>query len=289
MPAQVEKWREEMDSYRMKSLKDIFPKEKPVIGMVHLPPLPGSVGYQGYGMQQIIDFATQDAQLLVQGGVDGIMVENMWDLPFAVGSDVSPEQQCCQAVAAKEVIRSVKLPVGINVVHNGGRVTLGIAIASGAKFVRICLLTGAQIWDTGEFDHGCARELLTTRKLTYSENIKLFCDVDKKHSVRFPGIDLETHIEWTDFYLADALIISGKMTGSAPSVEKVKRAREAIGARRPILMGSGTTAENVGGFLEYADGCIVGYSLKDGRPENHVSLEKVKRYMAAVEKVRKNK
>ena len=79
------------------------------------------------------------------------------------------------------------------------------------------------------------------------------------------------------------------MTGSAPSVEKVKRAREAIGARRPILMGSGTTAENVGGFLEYADGCIVGYSLKDGRPENHVSLEKVKRYMAAVEKVRKNK
>jgi len=287
MTRDVEKWRDEMDAYRMKSLRDIFTKSKPVIGMVHLPPLPGSVGYQGYGMQQIIDFAVRDAQHLVEGGVDGLMVENMWDLPFAVGTDVSPEQMCAQAVAAKEVIRAVKLPVGINVVHNGGRVTLGITIAAGAKFMRICLLTGAQIWDTGEFDHGCARELLTTRKMAYAEDIKLFCDVDKKHSVRFPGLDLETHIEWTEFYLADAIIISGKMTGSAPSVEKVKHARETMGTRRPILMGSGTNAENVAEFLKYADGCIVGFSIKeDPRPENPVSVEKMKRYMEAVERVR---
>lgn len=287
MTHKVEEWRDEMNAYRMKGLSEIFAKPKPVIGMVHLPPLPGSVGYTGYGMQQIIDFACRDAQRLVEGGVDGLMVENMWDLPFAVGMDTSPEQMCSQSVAAKEVIRSVKLPVGINVVHNGGRVTLGIAIASGARFVRICLLTGAQVWDTGEFDHGCARELLTTRKLTYSENIKLFCDVDKKHSVRFPGIDLDTHIEWTEFYLADALIISGKMTGSAPTVEKVKHAREVIGNRRPILMGSGTNPSNVVEFLKYADGCIVGFSTKEGRPENPVSVDLVKRYMDSVEKVRK--
>jgi membrane complex biogenesis BtpA family protein len=287
MTHKVEEWRDEMDAYRMKGLSEIFAKPKPVIGMVHLPPLPGSVGYTGYGMQQIIDFACRDAQHLVEGGVDGLMVENMWDIPFAVGMDTSPEQMCSQAVAAREVIRSVKLPVGINVVHNGGRVTLGIAIASGARFVRICLLTGAQVWDTGEFDHGCARDLLTTRKLTCSENIKLFCDVDKKHSVRFPGIDLDTHIEWTEFYLADALIISGKMTGSAPTVEKVKHAREVIGNRRPILMGSGTNPSNVGEFLSYADGCIVGFSLKEGRPENPVSVDLVKRYMNSVEKVRK--
>ena len=287
MTHKVEEWRDEMNAYRMKGLSEIFAKPKPVIGMVHLPPLPGSVGYTGYGMQQIIDFACRDAQRLVEGGVDGLMVENMWDIPFAVGMDTSPEQMCSQSVAAKEVIRSVKLPVGINVVHNGGRVTLGIAIASGARFVRICLLTGAQVWDTGEFDHGCARELLTTRKLTYSENIKLFCDVDKKHSVRFPGIDLDTHIEWTEFYLADALIISGKMTGSAPTVEKVKHAREVIGNRRPILMGSGTNPSNVVEFLKYADGCIVGFSTKEGRPENPVSVDLVKRYMDSVEKVRK--
>ena len=287
MLGQVEKWRDEMDIYRMKKLEEVFGITKPVIGMVHLPPLPGSVGYTGYGMQQIIDFGLRDAQRLIEGGVDGLIVENMWDLPFAVGKEVSPEQMCSQAVAAKEIIREVNVPVGINVVHNGGRVCLGIAIASGAKFIRVCMLTGAGIWDTGEIDNGCARELLTTRKLAQAENIKLFCDVDKKHSVRFPGIDLETHIEWTEFYLADALIISGKMTGSAPTVEKVKQARGYIGDKRPILMGSGTNAENVKDFLQYADGCIVGSSLKEGdRTENPVSVDKVKQYMDAVRAVR---
>ena len=287
MLGQVEKWRDEMDAYRMKKLEEVFSVAKPVIGMVHLPPLPGSVGYTGYGMQQIIDFGLRDAQRLIEGGVDGLIVENMWDLPFAVGKEVSPEQMCSQAVAAKEIIREVNVPVGINVVHNGGRGCLGIAIASGAKFIRVCMLTGAGIWDTGEIDNGCARELLTTRKLAQAENIKLFCDVDKKHSVRFPGIDLETHIEWTEFYLADALIISGKMTGSAPTVEKVKQARGYIGDKRPILMGSGTNAENVKDFLQYADGCIVGSSLKEGEhTENPVSVDKVKQYMDAVRAVR---
>jgi predicted TIM-barrel enzyme len=78
------------------------------------------------------------------------------------------------------------------------------------------------------------------------------------------------------------------MTGSAPSVEKVKLAREKANPKRPILMGSGTNADNVADFLQYADGCIVGFSIKeDPRPENAVSVEKVKRYMSAVESVRK--
>ncbi len=286
MEARVTDWRAQLDGRRLNSMTELFATPKPVIGMVHLPPLPGSVGYNGYGMRQIIDFALQDAHTLVEGGVDGLIVENMWDLPFAVGTAVSPEQLCAQAVAAAEVVRSLQVPVGINVVHNGGRACLGIAIASGAAFIRVCLLTGAQVWDTGEFDHGCARELLTTRKLAQAEHIKLFCDVDKKHSVRFPGIDLATHIEWTEFYLADALIISGRMTGDAPQVEKVRLAKELAGAR-PVLMGSGMTAANVAEFFQYADGCIVGFGMKDeGHPDRPVNLGHVKRFMDAVAKTR---
>jgi membrane complex biogenesis BtpA family protein len=286
MSGNAAEWRQDMDAYRMKSLKEMFPRSKPVIGMVHLPPLPGTVGYTGYPAQQIVDFALQDAETLVKGGVDGLIVENMWDLPYAVGSDVAPEQMCAQAVAAAEVVKAVAVPVGINVVHNGSRVCLGIAIAAGASFIRVCLLTGAQIWDSGEFDHGCARDLLTARKLTQSEHIKLFCDVDKKHSVRFPGIDLATHIEWTEYFRADAMIISGRMTGDAPDIAKVKHAKELAGSR-PILMGSGMTAENVAEFLQVADGCIVGFGMKEaGQPHKPVSLDIVQRLMQAVESVR---
>ncbi|MBM4467886.1 MAG: BtpA/SgcQ family protein [Chloroflexi bacterium] len=278
-------WKDRLDGLRLKSLKEMFGVEKPIIGMVHLLPLPGAPGYDFYGMEAIIDHALRDAEALISGGVDGLMVENMWDLPYYVGLDVPPEEMTAQAVAARAVVEAVDVPVGINVIHNGGRVTMAIAVAAGADFIRVCLLTGARVWDTGELDHGCAAELLRWRKNLGAEQVKIFADVDKKHSVAFPGIDLATHIEWTEFYLADALIVSGKMTGAAPELEKVRRARELTA--RPILMGSGTTAENVAQFLQYADGAIVGTALKvDGVAENAVDVERVKRYMEAVEAAR---
>lgn len=273
-------WKRRWDGLRIRSLRDLFGVEKPVIGMVHLPPLPGAPGYTGYGMDAVIEAALADARALVRGGVDGLIVENMWDLPYFVGRAVPPEESAAQAVAARAVVEEASVPVGINVVHNGGVVALAIAVAAGAKFIRVCLLTGAQVWDTGEFDHGCAAELLRKRKELQAEHVKLLCDVDKKHAVRFPGIDLATHIEWTEFYGADALIVSGRMTGSAPDLEKVRRAKEL--ATRPVLLGSGATEGNVAAFLRYADGVIVGSSLKrGGDPTAPVDEERVKRFVEA--------
>src|SRR2546425_9156144 len=111
-------WQQQMDFPRLKSLAEFFGVPKPVIGMVHLWPLPGAPGYTGYGMQTIIDHALRDAEVLVQGGVDGLIVENMWDLPYYVGAGVKPEAMTAQAVAAAEGVKSFPLPVGINVIHN---------------------------------------------------------------------------------------------------------------------------------------------------------------------------
>jgi uncharacterized protein len=278
-------WKQRLDDLRLASLAQMFDVEKPVIGMVHLWPLPGSPGYTGYGMGTILDHALRDAEALLTGGVDGLVVENMWDWPYYVAGDVQLEAVTAQAVAARKVKEMAGCPVGVNVIHNGWRAELSIAIAAGLDFMRVCILTGARLWDTGDLDRGCAADLLRKRKELDAEGIRLFADVDKKHSLPFPGLDLETHIEWTEFYGADALIVSGRMTGDAPPVDKVRRAREA--AKRPILMGSGTTVENVAQFLRYADGAIVGSSLKvDGVMENSVDVERVCRYMDAVKAVR---
>ncbi|HJZ50722.1 MAG TPA: BtpA/SgcQ family protein [Candidatus Acidoferrales bacterium] len=279
---QMPEWKQEMDRPRLRSLADLFPAPKPVIGMVHLWPLPGAPGYTGYGMQVIVEHALRDAEALVQGGVDGLVVENMWDLPYYVGNDVKPEAMTAQAVAAAEVVKNFPVPVGINVIHNGGVVCLAIAVAAGARFIRVCILTGARVWDTGDFDHGCAAELMRKRKELAADRIHIFADVDKKHSVPFPGIDLQTHIQWTEFYGADALIVSGKFTGNAPDVEKVREAKRL--ATRPVLIGSGCSAENAAAFLQCADGIVVGTSLKrDGVMENAVDVNRVR---ALMEKVR---
>jgi membrane complex biogenesis BtpA family protein len=286
-------WKVRLDEVRLDSLAGMFGVEKPIIGMVHLWPLPGAPGYTGYGMDTILRHARRDAEALLDGGVDGLIVENMWDLPYYVGPQVPVEAVTAQAVAARAIVDLSDVPVGINVVHNGGLVELAIATAAGAAFIRVCILTGARLWDTGDLDGGCAADLLRRRKDLYAENIKLFADVDKKHSLPFPGLDLETHIEWTEFYRADALIISGRMTGDAPPLDKVREARKLVLsgteglASRPILMGSGTSAENIADFLQYADGAIVGSSLKvDGIAENPVDVARVRRYMAAVRAVR---
>ena len=81
-------WKQRLDALLIRDLRAIFRTAKPVIGMVHLWPLPGAPGYTGYGMQTIIDQALYDAHTLAEGGVDGLIVENMWDIPFRAGPNV---------------------------------------------------------------------------------------------------------------------------------------------------------------------------------------------------------
>ncbi len=60
--------------------------------MVHLMPLPGSPAHEGWDMDAIIENAIRDARALVENGVDGIIVENMWDLLYYVGSRIPSEE-----------------------------------------------------------------------------------------------------------------------------------------------------------------------------------------------------
>lgn len=274
-------WKQRLDALQIQDLRAIFGTPKPVIGMVHLWPMPGAPGYAGYDMDTIIDQAVRDAHALVEGGVDGLIVENMWDIPFRAGPHIQPESIAAHAVAARAVKQAVDLPLGINLVHNGGVALLGIAIAAGASFIRVCMFTGAGVWDAGSWDEGCAADLMRRRAELHAEHIKILADVDKKHSVRFPGIDLATHIEWTRFFGADALIVSGRMTGDAPDIGKVREAK-ALAGDRPLLIGSGADERTIAAFMAVADGVIVGSSVKrDGRIENPVDGERVRRFVAA--------
>jgi len=274
-------WKQHLDSIRIRDLAEIFQTPRPIIGMVHCWPLPGSPGYSGYGIETVIEHALRDAEALAEGGCDGLIVENMWDIPFRAGPEIQPESIASHAVVVRAVKERIGLPLGVNLVHNGGVTLLGIALAGGASFIRVCMFTGAGVWDSGAWDEGCAADLMRRRKELHAEHIKLFADVDKKHSVRFPGIDLAIHVSWTRFFGADALIVSGRMTGDAPDLDKVRQARDLAGDR-PLLLGSGTTEANIAAFMEVADGAIVGSSVKvDGQAENRVDVQRVRRFVQA--------
>ncbi len=280
-------WAKRFYSPQLTSLKSLFGVEKPIIGMVHLIPLPGSPAYEGWGMDEIINNALKDAHALIEGGVNGIIVENMWDLPYYSGaSRIPPEEIAAHAVSAAEVIKEVSVPAGITVIHNGGRVALGIAKAAGARFIRVCLYTGAAVWDTGEFDHGNAADLTRLRKLIHAEDIRFFTDIIKKHSVVFPGIDLRTHAIWSRFYMADALIVTGSMTGVPPTKKDVLAVKEAV-PDAPLIIGSGLNLRNSRELLSVADGAIVGtYFKKEGITQNPVDIRRVRNLMKVVKELR---
>ena len=81
--------------------RDLFGTSKAFIGVVHLLPLPGSPRWGG-NMRAVIDRAEQEANILEQGGVNGIIVENFGDVPFRTGR-LDPETIASMTVAVERV------------------------------------------------------------------------------------------------------------------------------------------------------------------------------------------
>jgi membrane complex biogenesis BtpA family protein len=241
-------------------LSDLFRAKRPLIGMVHLLPLPGSPGYGG-GMDAVIQHAVRDAEALEAAGLDGLMVENYGDLPFYPGG-VPPETLAALAVCVREVVGIVRLPVGVNLLRNDAEGALAVAHAAGARFIRVNVHTGVMLADQGVLT-GRAHETVRLRA-RLGAKVAIFADVWVKHATPFPGAELEQAAEDT-FHrgMADALIVSGSGTGKPTESGHVTLVRRAV-PEAPVLVGSGVTPETVSEALAIGDGAIVGSSLARG-------------------------
>jgi membrane complex biogenesis BtpA family protein len=253
----------------------------PLIGMLHLPALPGAPrGAQS--LAEITAYVLRDAEALARGGVHGLMLENFGDTPFFPGRvPAAVVAQMTQIAGA--VRRQCELPLGINVLRNDGRSALAIAHAVGAAFIRVNVLTGARVTDQGVIA-GQAHKLLRDRVRLGATGIRIWADVDVKHSAALgaPRAIEEEVADLVERGGADAVIVSGSGTGRPTDVEQVRRVKAAAGAH-PVLVGSGVTAETVGAFKACADGAIVGTALKvDGVAANAVDAGRVARLVMAV-------
>jgi len=230
---------------------------KAIFGMVHLRALPGSPLYDG-SIDAVIDAAVADARAIRDGGCDGIVFENFGDRPFHKNRVEAVTIAALTRVIG-EVNRDVSLPFGVNVLRNDPRAALAIAAMTGATFIRINVHTGVMFTDQGMIE-GEASETLRVRK-AIAPDVAIFADHFVKHAIPPPGADpVQTAKDLRHRGLADAVIISGAETGSAPDADRLRVVREALDDT-PILIGSGLTESNAAQFAD-ADGAIVGTSLK---------------------------
>lgn len=121
-------------------LKHLFKTPNPIVGVVHLLPLPTSARWGG-SLKAVIDRAEQEATALASGGVDAIIVENFFDAPFPK-SQVDPAVVSAMTLVIHRLMNLVTLPMGINVLRNDAQSALAIASCVQAQFIRVNVLSG---------------------------------------------------------------------------------------------------------------------------------------------------
>lgn len=258
-------------------LNELFAAAKPVVGMVHIPPLPGSPRYGG-DVRAVREAVLRDAETAVEGGIHGLLLENFGDAPFWPRRVPAIVVGHITALAV-ELRRRFPVPLGINVLRNDGRSALAIAHAAGAQFIRVNVLCGARLTDQGILE-GIAPKLLRDRA-QLPATVKILADVDVKHSAPLAVRPIEEEAEETLARGgADGLIVSGAATGRPVDPSQLRAVRNAAHGA-PVLVGSGVTAENVAQYLDCADAVIVGTWLKrNGDVSQPVDAERVRALMA---------
>lgn len=242
-----------------KSIAGILPPRS-LLGVVHLPALPGAPRYGGK-LAAVRQSMRRDLLTLKKGGAHAVIMENFGDAPFAASS-AGPAAVACLTSLACEARELFPGPLGINLLRNDGIGAMAVAAASGADFIRVNVLVGARLADQGILN-GIAEPLLRFRKKIGADPIRIFADIDVKHSAPLaPGYTIED--EARDAWErggADALILSGAGTGHGTDPDHLRRAHAAA-PHAPLLIGSGTTLDNLADYLPETSGFIVGTALK---------------------------
>lgn len=271
---------------RPNAIEALFGRRKAVIGVIHSLPLPGSPGYEGQPMTEIVDFAVAEAKRYRAGGVDGLIVENHGDIPFSKPEHLGPETAAGMAVMTDAVRRASGLTVGVNVLANGAIQALAVAKAAGAAFIRVNQWANAYVANEG-FVEGPAAAATRYRAWLQAREVKIFADVHVKHGAHAITADrsIPELARDVEFFDADVAIATGQRTGDSATMEELSTI--AGGTALPVAVGSGVTPDNVGDILTVADAVIVASYLKrDGVWWNPVDPERLRTFMAAVERAR---
>ncbi|MDP9137322.1 MAG: BtpA/SgcQ family protein [Pseudomonadota bacterium] len=264
-------------------LKETFGVDKPIIAMVHLPPLPGSPLYdpQG-GMQKIIDGAARDIDALQQGGADAVMFGNEGDRPYLLKA--TPVTLAAFAFAVGQLKGMLKVPFGVNYLWDPVA-TVALAVASGAGFARE-IFTGVYDSDMGLWAPDAAAAV-RLRADARRPDLKLLYNINAEFASPIGRRTIGERAKSAVFSsLADVILVSGAMTGQAVEASQLREAKQAVGDT-PVFANTGVNIDNVAEILKIGDGAVVGTHFKiDGDTWKAVDPGRVSRFMDKLHKLR---
>ena len=257
--------------------------KKVVIAMVHIGALPGTPLYDADGgLEKLIDGAAADIEALQAGGVDAVMFGNENDRPYVFKAP--PEGIAAMTAVVQAVKGRLKIPFGVNYLWDPVA-SVAIGAATGASFVRE-IFTGLFASDMGLWQPDCAGAARLRRHLGRPD-MKLLFNINAEFAHSLDERPIELRAKSAVFSsMADAILVSGPITGQPVDQSNLRRVREAVDSV-PVFANTGVNLDNVSDILALADGVVIGTHFKiDGDTWKAVDPTRVKRFMDAVAKLR---
>ena len=260
----------------MTRFERLFGSKKAIVGVIHLPPLPGYA--TSPGIEKVVEKALGDLEALEAGPVDGVLVENEEDRPHRV--EAARETIAAMTRVARELVRAARnAKIGVEILLNDPQASLAAAAMAGASFIR----TDYFVDPMERPEHGGPMRidpegLLRYRRSLDADSILILADVQVKYARMLVNRSLAESARLAREAGADAVVVTGTTTGEPPSAAELEEARKGAGGI-PVLVGSGLSSSNAGTLLSVADGAIVGTSLKRG---DGIDPEKVRELLREV-------
>ncbi len=267
----------------MSWLKEVIGKDKAIIAMCHMQAMPGDPYYDDdKGMEWVYEMARKDLMGLQEGGVDAVMFSNEFSLPYL--TDVKVETVAAMAMVIGRLKCDIKIPYGVNVLWDAKK-SLDLAKATGAKFVRE-IFTGVYASDFGTWDTNCG-ETVRHKNAIGAGDVKCLFNIVPEAAKYLADRDIEQVAKTTVFNCKpDALCVSGITAGAGTDSQILRKVKDAVPST-VVFANTGVRLENVEEQLAIADGAVVGTTFKiDGKFENGVDCERVKRFMDKVNSLR---
>jgi uncharacterized protein len=236
---------------------DLFSSAKPIIGVIHLPPLPGFAGSPG--IEAILDKALADQRTLENGDIDGVLVENEEDHPHEIMAGPATIAHMTRIISV--LVTQGSAPLGVEILLNDPKASLAVAAASGARFIRTdYFVDRMERPGHGEMLIDPAGVLALRHRLG-ADRVLVLADIQVKYARMVEPRPLAESAAIAHASGADAVVVTGLATGDAPNAQEI---RNAVGGAPgcPVLIGSGLDLHNARALLQVADGAIVGTSLK---------------------------
>ena len=229
----------------------VFQSRPLVIGALHLPDFALS---RDRSVAWFEDYVVTNAHIFAKAGIPWVKLQDS----TRTSGLAAPETLTMMASLGRLLRAEVpSIGFGIIIEAHDPDAALSVAHAAGADFVRLKVFVGGAMTAQGPRD-GLGATAVACRARLQRPDIALLADVHDRTAVPLSGESQVVAAEWAAKTGADGLIITG--ASFADTLDRIAKL-QSTGVPRPILIGGGVDAGNVGQALGAADGVVVSTAL----------------------------